>query len=325
MSVPAISIHNLRKRFGNTVALDGLSLEVMQGDVYGFLGPNGAGKTTTMRVLATLLRQDAGTAEVMGHNVVRDAQEVRPLIGYMPDSSGAYRDMYVFEYLEFFAAAYRVPVSRRSQVVDDCIELTGLAGKKNELIEGLSRGMRQRLGLARCLIHDPQVLILDEPASGLDPRARIEIQEILRTLGDMGKTVFISSHILSELRSLCNKIGIVDQGKIIYSGTIDEALNRARTAHRIEVRLMEGLDRAAALFSARADVTEASVDGNRLWVELAPTVDDYSFVAATLVENGFKVLTIREEEILLEDAFLKLTDTQPPPIEVQDEPAASQS
>jgi ABC-2 type transport system ATP-binding protein len=217
--------------------------------------------------------------------------------------------MYVFEYLEFFAAAYRVPVSRRSQVVGDCIELTGLQNKRDELIEGLSRGMRQRLGLARCLIHDPQVLILDEPASGLDPRARIEIQEILKTLGGMGKTILISSHILSELRNLCNKIGIVDSGRMIYSGTIDDALERARTSRRLQIKLVADAERAAALLQDREGVVGTESQDDFIWVELEPGVTDYSFVAETLVQNGLRVLTIREEEILLEDAFLRLTDS----------------
>jgi ABC-2 type transport system ATP-binding protein len=314
MSVPAISIRNLQKRFGNTMAVNRLNLEVEQGDVFGFLGPNGAGKTTTMRILATLLRQDAGTAEVMGNSVVVDPKAVRPLIGYMPDSSGAYRDMYVSEYLDFFAAAYRVPQKERARVVSDCIDLTGLTDKKDELIEGLSRGMRQRLGLARCLIHDPQLLILDEPASGLDPRARLEIQEILRTLGEMGKTVLISSHILSELRNMCNKIGIIEQGSMIYSGTIDEALERSRTSRRLEIRLTDGLEKASQLLGERDEILQVEIEGECLWAEIDPTIDDHSFVAEALVQNGHRILTLREEEILLEDAFIKLTDTQPPPI-----------
>ena len=314
----AISIKNLRKRFGNTQALQGLSLEVEEGDVFGFLGPNGAGKTTTMRILATLLRQDSGSANVMGFDVVADAKHVRPLIGYMPDSSGAYRDMFVFEYLEFFAAAYRVPAEERERVVNDCISLTGLEGKREELIEGLSRGMRQRLGLARCLIHDPKVLILDEPASGLDPRARIEVQEVLRTLGQMGKTVLISSHILSELRLLCNKIAIVDNGNLIYSGTIKEALERARTAHRLLIRLVEDADRAAAGLARQDGVRDVTVEDGQIVVELKEGVDDFSFVARHLIESGFNVLTIREEEILLEDAFLKLTQGGAIPVAVLD-------
>jgi len=303
----AISVKNLRKSYRNVNAVQGLSFEVEEGDIYGFLGPNGAGKTTTMRILATLLRPDAGTAEVMGHDVVHEAKAVRPIIGFMPDSSGAYRDMMVFEYLEFFAAAYRIPISKRGDVVDDCITLTGLNDKRNELIEGLSRGMRQRLGLARCLINDPKVLILDEPASGLDPRARIEVQEILRTLGGMGKTIFISSHILSELRFLCNKIGILDDGKLIYSGTIAEALARARTKHRLEVRLVARMDEACDYMASLDDVVEAYLEENHFVVELTPGLSDFSFVAEKLVEKGFRVLTIREEEILLEDAFIKLT------------------
>lgn len=309
MSVtPAIRVENLSKRYGAVHAVNGLSFEAMPGDVFGFLGPNGAGKTTTMRILATLLRQDSGTAQIMGFHCGSEAKSVRPLIGYMPDSTGAYRDMFVSEYLEFFAAAYRVPAEKREQVVNDCIALTGLDFKRDSLIEGLSRGMRQRLGLARCLIHDPKVLILDEPASGLDPRARIEIQEVLRTLGKMGKTILISSHILSELRTLCNKIGIVDSGRMIYSGTIAEALEHARTARRVFVRLVEGHDRAEGLMAARSEVVSAAIDDDGVLVlELHEHVEDHSFVAQLLVENGHRVLTIREEDILLEDAFLKLT------------------
>ncbi len=306
MSV-AISIRHLCKKYRNVNAVQDLSFDVHEGDIYGFLGPNGAGKTTTMRILATLLRPDSGEAHVMGHNVVTHPHAVRPLIGYMPDSSGAYRDMLVVEYLEFFAAAYRVPIDRRRRVVDDCIELTGLVDKRDALIEGLSRGMRQRLGLARCLINDPQVLILDEPASGLDPRARIEVQEILRALGAMGKTVLISSHILSELRTLCNTIGILDGGKLVYSGSIDEALARARTKLRLEIRLADRHDEAGKMLMETGGIVEISVGEEILGVELPHGTADFSFVAEALVRNGFRVLTIKEEEVLLEDAFLHLT------------------
>ncbi len=310
----AIRIANLHKRFGSTIAVDGLSLEVDEGDIYGFLGPNGAGKTTTMRILATLLRPDSGQAEILGHNVVTDATNVRPLIGYMPDSSGAYRDMLVSEYLEFFAAAYRVARDRRTKVVSDCIELTGLGDKRDELIEGLSRGMRQRLGLARSLIHDPRVLILDEPASGLDPRARIEILEVLRALSGMGKTILISSHILSELRHLCNKICIIDHGNVIYSGTIEAALIQARTSHRLEIRLTDRAEDAASLLRDMDRIQNAEVVNGTVVAELEPGTPDFSFVATKLVEKGYGVLTIREEEIMLEDAFIRLTTPQVPPL-----------
>lgn len=310
----AIRIANLHKRFGSTLAVQGLSLEVEEGDIYGFLGPNGAGKTTTMRILATLLRPDSGQAEILGHNVVTDATNVRPLIGYMPDSSGAYRDMLVSEYLEFFAAAYRVSRDRRAKVVSDCIELTGLADKRDELIEGLSRGMRQRLGLARSLIHDPRILILDEPASGLDPRARIEILEVLRALSAMGKTILISSHILSELRHLCNKICIIDHGDVIYSGTIEEALVQARTSHRLEIKLMGRSDDAASVLRDMDHIQSVEVENGTIVAELEPGTQDFSFVASTLVQKGYGVLTIREEEILLEDAFIRLTTPDVPPL-----------
>jgi ABC-2 type transport system ATP-binding protein len=306
---PMISIQNLQKRFGSTHALQGLSFDVEEGDVYGFLGPNGAGKTTTMRILATLLRPDSGTASINGINVVQEPAKVRPLIGYMPDTAGVYRDMLVSEYLEFFAAAYRIPAAQRSKVVTDCIELTGLQDKRDDLIEALSRGMRQRLGLARCLIHDPKVLILDEPASGLDPRARIEVLEILRALGDMKKTVLISSHILSELRLLCNKICIIDSGNAIFSGTIAEALERARTAHRLEIRLVDRAEAAAEMLGNLDGLRNIEVEGDCIDAELVEGVEDFSFVAATLVKDGFGVLTIKEEEILLEDAFIRLTDS----------------
>ena len=313
MSV-AIRVQNLRKHYRNVQAVRDLSLEVEEGDIYGFLGPNGAGKTTTMRVLATLLRPDYGTAEVMGHDCVREAKMVRPIIGYMPDSSGAYRDMMVSEYLEFFAAAYRIPIERRQSVVNDCIELTGIQDKRDELIEGLSRGMRQRLGLARCLVNDPKVLILDEPASGLDPRARIEVQEILRTLGGMGKTVLISSHILSELKMLCNKIGILENGSLVYSGTIKDALVKTRTKHRLEIRPVDRPDAAAEILRNLPQIEDAYTEDGTVIAELAPDTIDFSFVASELVSHGFRVLTIKEEEILLEDAFLKLTGQAPPPL-----------
>jgi len=309
----AISIDNLHKRFGSVHALQGLSFEVEEGDVFGFLGPNGAGKTTTMRILATLLRPDRGSASILGHDVVTQATQVRPVIGYMPDTSGAYRDMLVSEYLDFFAAAYRVPANQREKVVNDCIELTGLRDKQDELIEGLSRGMRQRLGLARCLIHDPKVLILDEPASGLDPRARLEIIEILRTLGTLGKTVLISSHILSELRMLCNKICIIDVGRVIYSGTIAEALERARTSRRLEIRVVDRAEEAQETLDKLDEVVAVHTEDGHLVAELAEGITDFSFVPAALVHAGFGVLTIKEEEIMLEDAFLKLTDPIIPP------------
>ncbi len=308
MSVPAISVQRLNKRYRDVHAVRDLSFDVEQGDVYGFLGPNGAGKTTTMRVLATLLKPDSGSAFVLGHDCVKNPREVRHRMGYMADSSGAYRDMLVYEYLEFFATAYHVPKSDRRRIVEDSIQLTGLMDKFDAPIEGLSRGMRQRLGLARCLINDPQVLILDEPASGLDPRARIEIQEVLKTLAKMGKTVLISSHILSELRFLCNKIGILESGELIYSGTIADALARARTKRRLLIRTLGDQEETRGFLDRFDEVIESEIDDGEVIVELKPGIEDYSFISERIVKQGIRLLSIREEEILLEDAFIRLTD-----------------
>src|SRR5437870_10705346 len=218
--VPAVQTTGLTRTYGTMVALNSLDLTVQRGDLFGFIGSNGAGKTTTLRILATFLAPSAGTAYVLGHDVVRDADAVRHVIGYMPDFFGVYKDMEVTEYLDFFGACYKIPSSQREKTVNDVLELVGLSEKKGALIGALSRGMQQRLGLARVLIHDPAVLLLDEPASGLDPRARIEMMAILQELQRLGKTIIISSHILSELQTLCNRVAIIEKGQLIYSGPV---------------------------------------------------------------------------------------------------------
>src|SRR5438093_3414313 len=214
--VPAVQTFALTRLYGSMIALNALNLTVNRGDLFGFIGSNGAGKTTTLRILATFLAPSAGEALVLGHDVVRDADAFRHIIGYMPDFFGVYKDMEVTEYLDFFGACYKIPTIQREKTVNDVLELVGLTEKKGTLIGALSRGMQQRLGLARVLIHDPQVLLLDEPASGLDPRARIEMMAILQELQRMGKTIVISSHILSELQTLCNRVAIIERGKLIY-------------------------------------------------------------------------------------------------------------
>src|SRR5579862_4775078 len=218
--IPAVRTFGLTRMYGNIAALSGLDLTVNKGDLFGFIGSNGAGKTTTLRILSTFLAPSAGTAQIMGHDVVRDADTVRHVIGYMPDFFGVYKDMEVTEYLDFFGACYKIPTVQREKAVGDVLELVGLSEKKGALIGALSRGMQQRLGLARVLIHDPQLLLLDEPASGLDPRARIEMMAILQELQRLGKTIIISSHILSELQTLCNRVAIIEKGKLIYSGPV---------------------------------------------------------------------------------------------------------
>src|SRR3954465_2229212 len=221
--IPAVQTVGLTRIYGAMTALNALDLTINQGDLFGFIGSNGAGKTTTLRILATFLQPSAGTAKVLGHDVVKEADAVRHVIGYMPDFFGVYKDMEVTEYLDFFGACYKIPSAQREKTVNDVLELVGLTEKRGALIGALSRGMQQRLGLARVLIHDPQLLLLDEPASGPRPRARIEMMAILQELQRMGKTIIISSHILSELQTLCNRVAIIERGALIYNGPVQGA------------------------------------------------------------------------------------------------------
>src|SRR6266849_2247593 len=228
---PVIQIRHLRKEYKDLVAVKDLNLELEQGDIFGFIGPNGAGKTTTIKMLATLLIPTAGSAFVNGIDVVRHPEQIRSIVGYMPDFFGVYDDIKVWEYLDFFAAAYRIPRDKRPHIIDDVLVLTDLTVKKYAYVESLSRGMKQRLCLAKTLVHDPKVMLLDEPASGLDPRARIEIRELLKELKAMGKTIIVSSHILPELADFCNKIGIIEKGEMIISGDVNEIVRQMAGHH----------------------------------------------------------------------------------------------
>jgi ABC-2 type transport system ATP-binding protein len=288
-------------------ALSNLDLTVNKGDLFGFIGSNGAGKTTTLRILATFLAPSAGAAKVLGHDVVKDADAVRHVIGYMPDFFGVYKDMEVTEYLDFFGACYRIPSAQREKTVDDVLELVGLSEKKGSLIGALSRGMQQRLGLARVLIHDPQLLLLDEPASGLDPRARIEMMEILRELRRMGKTIIISSHILSELETICNRVCIIEKGKLIYAGPVQGVRDQMSSGLVVWVRVGSDTEQAATLLRTRPEVTEVMTIDHKLKITLASHDADHSVIADTLVRGGAKLLELREDEIGLEEVFLRVT------------------
>jgi len=305
--MPIIETINLTKRYGQLVALSNLNMAIEQGDCYGFIGPNGAGKTTTIRILATLLQPTWGEARICGRVVGYESRKIRPLIGYVPDSFGAYEDMVVQEYLEFFAAAYDITGKTRVRVVRDVLELTDLVFKKEALVDGLSRGMQQRLSLARVLLHDPKVLLLDEPASGLDPRARIEIRELLKELKRMGKTILISSHILHELAELCNKIGIIERGELIFSGTVEEAVRRSRTGTVLHVVVSARSADAATALGKTSGVAQVEQQDSHLRVTLASEVNDFSFVARVLLEGRFGIREIREEPVNLETAFMRLT------------------
>jgi ABC-2 type transport system ATP-binding protein len=306
-SGPAVETHGLSRAYGALLALNGLDLVVNRGDLFGFIGSNGAGKTTTLRILATFLAPSSGTAQVMGHDVVRQANAVRRIIGYMPDFFGVYKDMEVTEYLDFFGACYKIPTVYREKTVNDVLELVGLSDKRGSLIGALSRGMQQRLGLARVLIHDPQVLLLDEPASGLDPRARIEMMAILQELQRLGKTIIISSHILSELQTLCNRVAIIEKGKLIYSGPVQGVRDRMAPGRVFWVKVLGDEAQAIELLKTRPEVTAAERVEGRIKVTLADHDMDPGCVAETLVRGGARLVGLEEEELGLEEVFLRVT------------------
>ena len=304
---PAILTRQLTKRYGALTALDSLDLQLESGDVFGFIGPNGAGKSTTMKILAGLLSPTSGMAEIFGKNVFENGDFVRRNIGYMPDTFGVYEDLKVTEYLEFFAAAYDISRKERKKVVNDVLELTDLQYKRDALVDSLSRGMQQRLGLARVLVHDPPILILDEPASGLDPRARIEIRELLKELQRMGKTIMISSHILSELGEFCNKIGIIERGRLLVVGAIDELVARARLQSVVHLQVVGDQSRAAGLLREDPRIAKVEEAGNQLILSLKDANQHHSFVIDLLVAQGISIHSITPEQIRLEDVFLRLT------------------
>src|SRR5438067_2639836 len=287
--VPAVQTFALTRLYGSMIALSGLDLTVNKGDLFGFIGSNGAGNTTTLRILATFLAPSAGTAQVLGHDVVHDADAVRHVIGYMPDFFGVYKDMEVTEYLDFFGACYKIPTVQREKTVNDVLELVGLSEKKGALIGALSRGMQQRLGLARVLIHDPQVLLLDEPASGLDPRARIEMMAILQELQKMGKTIIISSHILSELQTLCNRVAIIERGRLIYSGPVQGVRDQMSSGRIVWVRVTSDQTKAIEILKTRPEITEAVALDGEIKVTLTSQEVDHSIVADVLVRGGAKL------------------------------------
>jgi len=302
-----IRTFDLTKRYKNLLALDRLNMTVEEGDIYGYIGPNGAGKTTTLKILATLLEPTSGAATICGYRVGKDNKHIRPLIGYMPDFFGVYEDMRVDEYLTFFAAAYRIHGERRKRIVDDVLELTDLGGKRDAMVESLSRGMQQRLGLARALVHDPKVLILDEPSSGLDPRARIEMRALLKELKKMGKTILISSHILSELQELCNKVGIIEKGTLLFSGDTVEVRRQIRKGTSIDVRVSGDNEPARAALEAHPLVKSAVAENGCIRVSLSEDAKDHTFIARFLIERGFAIELLRQEEPNLEDVFMRVT------------------
>ncbi len=303
-----VEVERLRVTYGTTVAVRDLSFEIPEGEVFGFIGPNGAGKTTTIKVLATLLTPEAGSARIGDVDVARRPQKVRPRIGYMPDFFGVYDDLTVNEYLHFFAAAYRLARSKRRAVVGDVLELTDLTAKRDTQVDALSRGMKQRLGLARVLLHDPALLLLDEPASGLDPRARIEIRELLRELTSMGKTILISSHILHELSQVCTRVGIIEAGAMVAQGSLGDIYGQLGLLRAIHVQLANDTDAMLARIRAIDGVASVERDIDRVSLHIHQDQLAVEDLLERMVALGARVHMFQPEAMDMETAFMKLTE-----------------
>ncbi|QDT63902.1 ABC transporter ATP-binding protein [Calycomorphotria hydatis] len=308
-----IETRKLTKRYGDLIAVNEINLNLAEGDVFGFIGPNGSGKTTTMRMIATLLPPDYGEAYVCGKSIYTHPEEIRRMVGYMPDFFGVYDDMTVLEYLEFFASAYRISGPQRRKICEEKLELVDMSFKRDAMVSQLSRGQTQRVGLARTLLHEPQVLLLDEPASGLDPRARIEIRRLLKRLGELKKTVVVSSHILPELADVCTRVGMIEKGVLVADGYVKEVLKKAREAITLTIKVAERTDEAAKLIDDQPMTDRVTVESNQIDSEqiikatLQKDVEDYSDLAQLLFQQDFRVTLFGEEEVNLETAFMELT------------------
>lgn len=303
-----IRTEHLTKRYGKLEALSDLNLSISKGKVFGFIGPNGAGKSTTMMILSTLLAPTSGKAFVCGYDVMKEADEVKRCVGYMPDFFGVYDNLKATEYLDFYASAYGIPAERRSSLIADLLELVNLTNKADAYVDSLSRGMKQRLGLARCLVHDPEVLILDEPASGLDPRARIEMREILKQLRGMGKTIIISSHILPELSELCDEIGVIEKGKLIASGSVDEVSVETRGISIMQLKVLAEEDKAMQILQSHPYVKRLDHKGLHFRFHFTGAESDKVQLLAQLVQAGIPVIHYGDSKENLEDVFLAITE-----------------
>lgn len=308
-----LEVNNLRKTYGALVAVEGISLSLGPGDIFGFIGPNGAGKTSTIKMISTLLRPTSGTATIDGIDVVKYPREVRSLIGYMPDAFGVYDDIKVWEYLDFFAAAYRQSKTERTETVDRVLELTDLTEKRDTFVQGLSRGMQQRLCLAKCLVHNPKVLLLDEPASGLDPRARIAIKELIARLGSMGKTIIVSSHILPELSDFCNRIGIMERSRLLIEGDVETIIRQLQPTRQLLITPLGGVTAAVPIrvaLEAMEGIERATVengDDGTLRVAFTGGATEQALLLRTLIEDGHQICSLTEAAMDLEDVFMRVT------------------
>ncbi len=302
-----IELTGFGKDYGEFTAVESLDLKIGEGEMFGFIGPNGAGKSTSIRFLATLLRATRGDGTVNGYSVSRDPMNVRRSVGYMPDAFGVYDGMKVWEFLDFFAVAYKIGRTQRKQVIRDVLELLDLTYKRDDFVNGLSRGMKQRLCLAKTLVHDPPVLILDEPASGLDPRARIEVKALLKELRRMGKTILISSHILTELADCCTSIGIIERGKLLMHGPMNEVYQRIRGNQIIQAQIGRNLDKGLSIIRSNPEVRDVQVDGNKITIEFTTPDQDTAILLKQLILNDVEVSTFGIKEPNLEEVFMMVT------------------
>ncbi|MCO6454987.1 MAG: ABC transporter ATP-binding protein [Pirellulaceae bacterium] len=302
-----IELIDFGKEYGDFTAVERLNLKIEAGEMFGFIGPNGAGKSTTIRFLATLLKATRGEGIVNGHRVTQDPMQVRQSVGYMPDNFGVYDGMKVWEFLDFFAVAYRIGRSQRKQVINDVLELLDLGHKRDDFVNGLSRGMKQRLCLAKTLVHDPPVLILDEPASGLDPRARVEVKALLKELRRMGKTILISSHILTELADCCTSIGIIERGQLLMHGPISEVYRRIRGNRVIQVRFIDHMDIGLSVIRSSPHLRSIQVDDHSATIELETDDRGVNELLRQLVAQNVGLRSFGEKEPTLEDVFMLVT------------------
>lgn len=303
-----LKIRNLTKRYGRHTALDSLDLQIDRGEIFGFVGPNGAGKTTTMKIMAGLLKADAGEIYIDDIKLFEDYNRLKEVIGYMPDFFGVYDNLQVMEYLEFYASAYGMETRQARRLGGHLLEMVHLEGKEECYVDELSRGMKQRLCLTRALIHDPQFLILDEPASGLDPRSRFEFKEILKELRDNGKTIIISSHILMELAEMCTSIGIIERGKMILQGSIEDILETVDTSNPLIIRVYDQVDTAVLLLKREEKIESLTIRGNSIFASFSGNREEEARLLKTLIDNGVLVQSFSREQGSLESLFLKITE-----------------
>jgi ABC-2 type transport system ATP-binding protein len=302
-----LSIRNLNKRYGKFQAVSDLSMEVPEGEIFGFVGPNGAGKTTTMKIICGLLRATSGEITLDGVDVIGNSKKIKEKIGYMPDFFGVYDDLKVSEYLEFYASIYNIKGQERKKITDDLLELVDLGHKREAYVDSLSRGMKQRLCLARSLVHNPRLLVLDEPASGMDPRARVEMKEILKNLKGMGKTIIISSHILPELAELCTSIGIIDKGRIVISGSVDAIMQQVYSKKVIKVKVRGRLEDAVIALKEYPFIDKLVYGEDTIQAGFGGGDEEMSRVLAALVAKGIPVVSFSQLDGNLEDVFMKVT------------------